>query len=206
MEKKIQILMIHGGSTYKTRKDYLMVLKNRKVSLEKRENWAADYLEKKLGKNFQVIKPRMPLKEYAQYEEWKIMFEKYIPLLNKEVILMGNSLGGIFLAKYLSEHKFPKKIIATFLTCAPFDNSNSDEDLLGGFKLKADISLIEKNSPNLIMSFSADDECVTVYHAEKYRNKLKKAKIFIYNDKCGHFNCPTFPEIIKQIKEVVKRK
>lgn len=202
MKKKTQVLIIHGGNTFKNYKDYFADLKNTKVSLEKRINWAGDNLEKRLGNNFQVIRPRMPKKEDSKYEEWKIMFEKYIPLLNKEVILMGNSLGGIFLAKYLSENKFPKKILATYLVCAPFDNSHSDEDLVGGFKLKADLSLIEKNSPNLTMFFSKDDVCVPPYHAEKYRSKLKKANIIIYESKNGHFNVPEFPEIIKMIKNI----
>ena len=65
----------------------------------------------------------MPLQDNAKYEEWKILFERYIPHLKDNVILMGNSLGGIFLAKYLSENKFPKKILSTYLTCPPFDNT-----------------------------------------------------------------------------------
>jgi len=205
MKKKIQVLIIHGGNTFKNKRDYLRDLKQSEVFLEKRIYWAGEYLEKQLGKNFQVIRPQMPMKDDAKYAEWKVVFEKYIPKLNKEVILMGNSLGGIFLAKYLSENKFPKKILATFLTCAPYDNSHSNEDLVGGFKLKSDLSLMEKNSPNLIMSFSADDECVPVYHAEQYKKKLKNAKIIIYKSKNGHFNVPKFPEIIKMIKDCVKK-
>ena len=204
MKKKNQVFVIHGGMTFRKMKNYLNYLKNRPVSIEKRNNWAGDSLEQKLGPNFQVIRPRMPLQDYARYEEWKIMFERYIPLLKNGVILMGNSLGGIFLAKYLSENKFPKKILATFLTCAPFDNSHSDEDLVGGFKLKADLSLLEKNSPNLIMSFSADDKCVPVYHAKRYGEKLKLAKITIYKGMNGHFNTSKFPQIIKMIKDISK--
>jgi len=204
MKKKIQVVIIHGGNTFKNKGDYLRDLKRSEVFLEKRIYWAGDYLEKQLGKNFQVVRPQMPMKDDAKYAEWKIMFEKYIPKLNKEVILMGNSLGGIFLAKYLSEHKFPNKILATFLTCAPFDGSNSNEDLAGGFKLKSDLSLMEKNSPNLTMLFSADDECVPVYHAEQYRKKLKNTKIIIYKSKNGHFNVSKFPEIIKMIKGYAK--
>ena len=48
--------------------------------------------------------------------------------------------------------------------------------------------------------FSKDDEIVPVSHAEKYRKKLKNAKIIIYKSKNGHFKVPTFPEIIKMIK------
>ena len=200
MKKKIQIMMIHGGNTCKTRKEYLDTIKNKKISLDKRVNWAGEYLEKQLGNKYQVVRPTMPLKENANYDDWKIIFKKYIHLLNKEVILMGNSLGGIFLARYLSENKFPKKILATFLTCPPFDDTVKGESLTNGFKLKSDLSLIQKNSPNLILSFSADDDCVPVSHAEKYRQKLPGAKICIYKSKNGHFNTATFPEIIKMIK------
>jgi predicted alpha/beta hydrolase family esterase len=147
----------------------------------------------------------MPLQDNAKYKEWKIVFERYFPYLRNNIILIGGSLGGIFLARYLSEHKFPKKILATFLVGAPYDGSHSNEDdLVGGFKLKSDLSLLEKNSPNLFMLFSADDECVPVYHAEKYRKKLKNAKITIYKGMNGHFNTPRFPQIIKMIKNSVK--
>jgi predicted alpha/beta hydrolase family esterase len=205
MKNKIHILFIHGGMTFKNKKDYLNYLRNRTVHLERYISWSDEYLKKSLGKNFQVIKPVMPMKEDAKYEEWKITFERYLPLLNKKLILIGNSLGGIFLSKYLSENKLKRKPISTYLVCAPYDNSHSDEDLVGGFKLKSNISLLEKNSGKLTMLFSADDECVPPYHAEKYQEKLKNTKIIIYKSKNGHFCVPTFPEIIKMIKEDVKK-
>ncbi len=203
MKQKIQVMVIHGGMTFKNDADYLNYLKTKKVSLEKGVNWAGEYLEKKLGKNFEIIRPRMPLQDYATYSEWKILFERYIPLLNDNVILIGNSLGGIFLAKYLSENTFPKKILATYLVCAPFDNTLPGEDLVGGFTLGSDLSLLEKNSKNLRLLFSKDDDVVPVSHAEKFSKKLKSAQVVIYKSKNGHFNVPTFPEIIKMLKSDV---
>ena len=141
---KTQILMIHGGSTFKNRKDYLHSLKTRKISIKRRIFWAGNYINKKLGKNFEIIKPRMPLQDNAKYSEWKIHFERHFPKLRNNIILIGSSLGGIFLAKYLSENKFPKKILSTYLICPPFDDTIPTEDLVGGFKLKSDLSLIEK--------------------------------------------------------------
>src|SRR3989304_5256105 len=123
MKKKTQVLIIHGGMTFKNKKDYLKYLKTRPISIEKRKNWATDYLDKELGKNFQTIRPRMPLQDNASYEEWKIYFQRYFPYLKNNIILIGCSLGGIFLTKYLSEHKFPKKILAAFLVCPPFDDT-----------------------------------------------------------------------------------
>ena len=135
--------MIHGGTTFRNEKDYLKYLKNKKVSLDKKEYWSVEYLDKKIGRKVDIFRPKMPLKEDAKYRDWKIMFEKYIPLLKDNIILIGVSLGGIFLAQYLSENKFPKKILATYLVSPPFDNTCIDEDLVGGFKLKKDLSLIQ---------------------------------------------------------------
>lgn len=204
MKKKLQIFMVHGGSTFKNQKDYLNYLKRQSVSIEKTPKWAVEYLDKELGKKFEIIRPRMPLAENAKYKEWKIYFERFIPLLKNNIILIGNSLGGIFLAKYLSEHKFPKKILSTYLVCPPFDNTAPGEDLVGGFKLKPNLSLLEKNSKNLYLFFSKNDPSVPISHAEKYRNKLKKAKIIIYKNKNGHFRVPKFPEIVKMIKNDIK--
>ena len=144
-KQKIQILMIHGGMTFKSKKDYIHYLKNREIAIEKKVRWSGDYLDKNLGKGFEIIRPRMPLQENAKYSEWKIYFERFFPHLKDNMILIGSSLGGIFLAKYLSENKFPKKILAVYIIAAPFDNTVSGEDLVGGFKLKSNFYLPKTN-------------------------------------------------------------
>jgi len=203
MKKRTQILIVHGGMTFKNDKDYVRYLKTRKISPEKRIRWSDDYLDKKLGKNFEIIRPRMPLQDNAQYRDWKIYFERHIPYLKNNSILIGSSLGGIFLAQYLSENKLPHKALSVYLVCPPFDDSVEGENIVGGFKLRADLSLLEKNSKNLYIFFSKDDETVPVTHAEKYRKKLKKARIVIYKSKNGHFQISTFPEIVEMIKSDV---
>ena len=206
MNKKIQILYIHGGMTFKNKKDYLHFLKNRKISIDKKVKWSGNYLDEKLGRNFHIIRPRMPLQDSAKYEEWKIHFERHLPHLKGQVILIGESLGGIFLAKYLSENKLPKKVLSTYLVCPPFDNDLIGEDLVGGFNLSKKLLMINENTKNLYLMFSKDDDCVPVSHAEKFRKKLPEARIIIYKNKKGHFNVPTFPEIVRMIKEDTKKK
>ncbi len=201
MKRKKQIVLIHGGMTFKSRKDYLYYLKNRKISIEKKIKWSEAYLDKKLGKDFEIIRLSMPLKEDAKYNEWKIHFERHFPYLRNNIILVGSSLGGIFLAKYLSENKFPKKILSVYLICPPFDNTIKGDDLVGGFKLKSDLSMIEKNSKKINLLFSKDDDIVPISHAKKYKSKLRNAKIVIYKSKNGHFKISKFPEIVKMIKE-----
>jgi uncharacterized protein len=200
MQPKTQILIVNGGMTFKSKKDYINFLQNREVSIEKKVYWTDEFMKQSLSQDFDIIKPRMPLQDNAKYNEWKIHFEKYIPYLQDNLILIGQSLGGIFLAKYLSENKFPKKILSTFLIAPPYDNTLPGEDLVGGFRLKSDLSLLEKNSKNLYLMFSKDDETVPISHAKKFQEKLKSANFIIYESKNGHFRIPEFPEIVELIK------
>lgn len=200
MKNIAQIFFIHGGMTFRRHKDYLNFLKNREISIKKKIRWFDQYIEKALGSGFEIIRPRMPLQENAKYSEWKINFERYFPELRNGIILVGGSLGGIFLAKYLSENRFPKKILSVYLVCPPFDNTLSTEDLAGGFRLKSDLSLIEQNCRNVNLLFSKNDNVVPVEHAKKYAAKLQKANIVIYDHIKGHFKISEFPEIVKMIK------
>jgi hypothetical protein len=190
--------------TFKSHRDYLDFLKTRKVFIEEKTSWSNDYLKERLGKSFEIIKPYMPSRENSKYSEWKIHFERFFPFFRNNLILIGNSLGGIFLAKYLSENKFPKKIAAVYLIAPPFENTLSGEKLAGGFKLKKNLSVLEKNTPNLTLCFSQDDNVVPISHAKKYREKLNKAKIKTYSNKHGHFRVAKFPEIVAMIKKDIQ--
>lgn len=202
MQKKTQIVIIHGGETFKNQNDFLRFLSTRTVSLRSRPSWSGDWLDKKLGKKYDIFRPKMPLKENAKYLHWKIHFDKLIPEFKDRVILIGNSLGGIFLAKYLSENVLTKKIQGVILVCPPFDSSGMTDDLVGGFKLKANLTGLDLSSKNLYLLFSKDDPVVPVLHAEKYRRKLPNAKITIFPSKNGHFFISEFPEIVKIISSL----
>jgi len=87
MKNKHQILMIHGGMTFKNQKDYLDFLKTREISIKKKIRWAEGYLDKELGKKFEIIRPRMPQSDDAKYEDWKIHFERHFPYLRNNIII-----------------------------------------------------------------------------------------------------------------------
>ena len=201
---KTQLFHIHGGNTFNSKEEYINFLKTRSVSIERKISWSDEYLRKKLGKKVHIIQPRMPCKDNSNYDEWKIHFERFFPYLTDNIILLGNSLGGMFLTKYLSENQFPKKILAVYLTCPSFEDTSINKKQTSGFILKDDLSLINQNTDNLNLLFSKDDDVVPVSHAEKYRNKLPNAKITIFESKNGHFMIPEFPEIIKMIKKDLK--
>lgn len=200
MKHKPQIVYIHGGSTFSGRGDYMKFLKSRPVSAIERVRWSEAYLDAKLGLDCDIIRPKMPCPERAVYADWKIHFERYIPLLRSNIILVGSSLGGVFLARYLSENIFPKRILSAYLICPPFDNTLPGEKLCCGFRLPRNLKLLEQNCHHLTLLFSKDDKTVPVLHASKYARRLKKARIIIYESKQGHFKIAEFPELVKMIK------
>ena len=198
---KKQIIIIHGGDTFDTYKQYISFLKSFKIDFEKMmsEGWK-DTLGKKLGKRFEVVLLKMPNAFNAKYLEWKIWFEKMTPFFESKVVLVGHSLGGIFLAKYLSENKFSKEILATFLIAAPYNDKDSDYSL-ADFKLKKDLSLLQNQSGKLFIYQSKDDDTVPFVDFEKYKEALPNASFREFNNK-GHFRQKNFPEIIREIRRV----
>lgn len=195
-----QVIVIHGGTTFDTYKDYISFLKNREISLDKLKS-SGDWkntLAEELGENFEVLLPRMPNGTNARYKEWKIWFERIIPFLKKDVILIGHSLGGIFLAKYLSKNTISKKIKATILVAAPFDDANSEESL-ADFKLSSSPAKISEQSGIIYLIYSKDDPIVPFEQLEKYKQALPNSKTIILDNR-EHFNQEAFPEIIKLIR------
>jgi len=200
---KKQIIFIHGGEVFKNYKDYLKFLYKYKINplSIKRDKWQ-DSLQKNLGSKYEVLMPQMPNALNAKYLEWKIYFEKILPSLNKKIILIGKSLGGIFLAKYLSTNKINNTIKALFLIAPPFDDQDCDEPLVDfNFTSKElkNLSNLSKQC-NLINVFhSYDDKVVPFADFLKYKKNLPKANFYALKN-YGHFNTKKFPEILKAIK------
>ena len=139
----------------------------------------------------------MPCQDNAKYAEWKIWFERLFPFVEDGTILLGGSLGGIFLAKYLSENKFPKKIKALFLVAAP----HSDMEGSISFDLKKPLQNVKEQCDNIHLYQSQDDPEVNFAEVEKYQKELPGAKLHIFEDR-GHFLQEHFPEIVAEIKKL----
>lgn len=198
---KKQVLVIHGGNVFPTYKKYLADLKAKKLRLDKLrgKRWKEE-LEAKLGRGYEVIMPKMPCADNARYVEWKIWLEKILPHLHKEIILVGHSLGGIFLAKYLSEKKLRKKVRGVFLVAAPFASHRSKVSLYD-FNLKNDLKLLRRQAGKIFLYQSRDDDTVPFADLGKYLKLLPSATERVFKDR-GHFTISTFPEIVRDIKSI----
>lgn len=196
---KKQIIIIHGGNSFESYEDYIKDLKETEFTIdwfERRKKWSED-LANKLGDEFQFFMPQMPNKNNAVYEEWKIWFEKIIPFIDDDVIMIGHSQGGIFLAKYLSENIYPKKISALILVAPP----HTDTPEIGSFKLEKPLDNILKQCESIHFFQSKDDPVVPYSEVELYEKDLPSAKFHIFEDR-GHFLEETFPEIMEEIKSM----
>lgn len=200
---KKQVVVIHGGDTFDTYKEYLKFLKEWEIDFEDYRNGKSDWkkgLAEELGSGFEVIVPNMPNKINAKYLEWKIWFEKFVSHLNSEVILVGHSLGGTFLAKYLSENKFPKKILATFLVAPAYDDENADYSM-ADFQIPKSLDGLVEQGGKIFIYGSGDDPVVPAEDFEKYAQSLKNAEFRKFSDR-GHFNQEKLSELIEDIKSL----
>lgn len=157
-------------------------------------------LQRDLGEDYDVLLPQMPKSSDAKYNEWRIYFEKIIPLLDEDVIFIGHSLGGIFLAKYLAKH-LPIKVNvkALILIAAPYDDE--EEESLGNFTLKGWDKLLSLTKQKVWLLFSKDDPVVPFGELEKYQKAIPGSLGVVFEDK-GHFNWDTFPELVTLIKTI----
>jgi hypothetical protein len=194
---KKQIVVIHGGDTYDNHEAYINSLKNCEISIERykvnKDDWKP-WLRERLGDDYEVILPIMPNKTNASFEEWKIWFEKIIPLLNDEIILIGHSLGASFVAKYLSENKFPKKLRGVFLVSGVF-YKGSDGRSLASFTLPEKLDL---QTEHIYLYHSKDDPVVPFSALRDFENALPKSNSRVFEDR-KHINQPEFEELAMDI-------
>lgn len=195
-----QVVVIHGGDAFASYEEYFAALQ--KLELDdprtKTKGWKA-LLGERLGPEYQIIAPRMPNASNAKYAEWKLWFEKHFKFLDNEVLLVGHSLGASFLARYLSENMFPKKIIGTFLVAGPF---SVDEDRqLVEFVPPASMALLEQQGGALFLYHSKDDDVVSIEELAKYQHALPTATARVLDGR-GHVSGDEFPELINDVRSL----
>ena len=158
-----------------------------------------DLLQQNLGDDYQVLLPSMPNKTNARYSEWKLWFDNVSSVITNDCILIGHSMGAVFLAKYLSENKFAHRIKATILIATPY-NDETVEDL-NDFKLEGVTDLFRSQAGRVVVFNGNDDPVISVSDIDKYKNDLPEAE-FITLPAPDHFARQDFPELMKLIKEL----
>ena len=187
-----QIVLIHGGSSFDNYERYLNSLKNGSINYE-RLLWAQKWREWLAQEivDADVLLPDFPNKQNAQYEEWKIYFEKLLPLLGDDVQLVGYSLGAMFLAKYLHESPLDSPVRRLVLVSPCYDDESVED--LGSFRVMSATGL-EKSAREIHLFHSKDDPVVPFTELAKFQRDLPTATVHIFEDR-NHFFQSTFPEL-----------
>ena len=167
------------------------------ADLERGKGWK-EVLGGELGAEYQVIVPQMPNKQNAKYREWEIWFEKHTPFINDDVVFVGHSLGGSFLAKYLAVNRFPKRIAGTILIAAPYERGRH---MLGDFTPPESLALFSKQGGTILLYHSSDDPVVPFSELAKYQAALPHARVRIFSNR-QHFNQESFPELVADIRSL----
>ncbi|MGH7240100.1 MAG: alpha/beta hydrolase, partial [Candidatus Saccharimonadales bacterium] len=171
--------------------DFRRWLRDLEISYERLfygTDWKPWLAEKLPG--YDVLQPTMPNKSNAKYPEWSIYFSKIVTFLRPGAVLIGHSLGAIFLAKYLSEHPPVQKFSKVILVAAPYNDEATEP--LGDFKLASAKGLADATE-EIHLFYSRDDPVVSFDEMSKYQRDLPAAKSHIFDGR-GHFNTPDFPE------------
>ena len=202
---KQQVFYIHGATSYSDYKTFLEDLKNEPVrdlpGSEHTKKWSSS-LPEDLGETYEVFTPSMPNSKNAKYEEWKIWFERYIPYLRDNLVLVGWSQGGYFLVKYLLENELLVSIKALFLIAAPFESDDFEGEDGGDFAFEGSrVGELAERAQKIYLFHSKDDFVVPYEHALKYKKALPDAELVTFEDK-NHFLIPEFPELLAKIKEL----
>lgn len=158
-----------------------------------------------LSDRFESFAPDMPCKQNAEYAAWKIWFEKLFPYLNdQKTVLIGNSLGAIFVAKYLSENTFPKRLAQVHLVAPVMDNDGLVGESVASFAFDT------KHLPNLAAQAdsvhiwsSTDDPVVPYAHAERYYAAIEGSVLHAFSDRGHFFGQPSFVELFLEIQKVL---
>src|SRR5215208_2053189 len=101
---KRQLLFVHGGGEGAFEEDRKM----------------AASLRDALGSGYEVRCPKMPEEDSPQYTAWRDRIASELAELDREVLLVGHSLGASILLKYTSEEKTVTPIAGMFLVAPPY--------------------------------------------------------------------------------------
>ena len=116
-------------------------------------------LDTYLGDDWEYFRAPFQERWYADYEAWKIMFEKTFPYLRDDIVIGAGSLWWAFFLKYLSENTFPIKIKRVIFIAAAVRDTELEK--LWTFVLDDDIvPVVASQIWEIVCYHSKDDDIV----------------------------------------------
>lgn len=199
--KKV-LLSISGGNSFRDNGQLVRYYQDFDVDYVHEDKYWMNWLMWSFEDVCDAMRLKMPSTDNAQYDVWKIVFEKYLSKFqNRNVSLVAHSLGTTFILKYLLENNLYLKelhLVAPFVSDS-FQSSDFNEST-GTFTFKHEqVKNISSKCEKVYIWYSADDTVCTDTHAKFLHKEIPHSKLITVPGR-GHFNQSVFWEIFEVIK------
>ncbi len=171
-----------------------------------KENWFPWLKEKLEQKGHKVYIPQFPNADKPMLEPWLKELENYKDKIDEDTILIGHSLGGLFLLRVLESLDKPVNaaiFIAASVGVKPIKFYDGDDNFSDGFTF--DWEKITSNAKQFSVFHSDTDPYVSLGNGEALAEQLGVKLILIPN--AGHFNETAgyieFEELFNKVKTLL---
>lgn len=159
MTSSRSVLFVHGAGDGAYEEDELLVAS----------------LRGSLGEGYEVHYPRMPASFEATFDDWLAPIENGLARLEEPAYLVGHSVGGSVLLKYLCTAR-RAKVAALHVMAAPFWGADDfwswDEA-----SLPSDAASRLAYVPQVFLYHARDDEVVPFAHLRLYQELFPAAQV-----------------------------
>ena len=157
------------------------------------------YLQEQLGSDYQVLAPDMPDPNHPRYLAWRNQIAQELDKLDADVLLIGHSLGGSMLLKYLAEGTYQKPIAGMFLVAVPYWGK---QDWELEYAAPDDFASHLPPIRHLFLYHSRSDEEVPFASLLRYQEQLPQATVRVLDGKQHSFTegLPLLAQDIKRLE------
>jgi uncharacterized protein len=159
-----------------------------------------------LGSKYEVRYPVMRNENDAAYDTWVHQIKGELATMNDPVILVGHSVGGSILIKFLTETKIDKAVAGVFLIAAPFWGGDGGWTYEGYQELVLPDETDSKLAGDvpIFLYHSNDDEIVPFDHLALYAKRFPRATIHEPGGR-GHQLSNDLSDVANDIKEQLRK-
>jgi uncharacterized protein len=154
------------------------------------------YLRACLGKDFKILFPTIEKPNAPAYSKFKRTFKSVFAEIDESVILIGHSLGGSTLLKYLSEEKPDVSVLGLFLVSTPYWESDMKE-----FQLERNFQTSLRHIQQIFLYHSKHDKDVPFAHLAFYEEAFKTAVVRKIKGN-EHIFSMGLPELVADIRSL----
>ena len=145
----------------------------------------------------------MPLEDGAQYADWTARIASALPPRGDEVVLVGHSVGGSVLLKYLCEEPVEVTVTGLYVIAAPFWGADAFWDW-DEARLPEDAAEKLAVVPRIVLYHGRDDDVVPFAHLALYAARLPEATIRAL-DAGGHQLANDLGDVARDIQRLEPR-